>query len=737
MQSINTESLQFNMKTHILLLTLLITPFILLSQTYQQDTSTINKLLYTAKKKRFSDSATAIREVHQALALAQKHKDGYWMYECYHRLGRIHEVNNQDQKAHIYFVKELDYENQLDDSTRSIMYSEVSRSYQNIGDFRKAYEIMKKIEDLGIRLNNLDIQQTGNDRLGKFYTDINDFERATQYLMKSIEQATILNYPDEVCDGYRILATVYVKAKNYDLALDCAEKSISYVDKLDDFLFPRYYVYVSYGKILKDCRKYGEAITIYKKAAHLALEAKDNATLGNIYNLLGDLYTDQKDFARAEDYFKKCSTLLSETSDSEVMSYNLNYGKFLVKTGEHEKAIAPLLKSVSIALRLDNKIVLEKNYKQLSEAFERINDHKQSLLYIKKALVLKDSIYSEENIKRIAEAQFKFDLAKSEENLKKSETRQYYIVAIGLLIIVFLPFPFLIYFLRVKNQKNKLLLEKTQMLTDATRTIKDKNRKLQESNEILKQFANASAHDLKEPLRNINSFVNILQKRYVKNLPAEANEYMGFVTTGVKRMENLLNALLEYSSVLSNEQYEKKQNEFPAALKIVLDNLQERINEKKAIVRGPSVFPTIFMGEAHLKLLLSNILGNALKFSKMNAKIEVDFRITDTEFILSIRDEGIGLDKSYEDKIFKLFQRLNRVTHKESAGIGLTICKNIMDKYAGRIWFDSAINEWTTFYLAFPKSMIDNVPTVKQPLLIQSRYDKTKNSILETDSLEF
>jgi light-regulated signal transduction histidine kinase (bacteriophytochrome) len=106
-------------------------------------------------------------------------------------------------------------------------------------------------------------------------------------------------------------------------------------------------------------------------------------------------------------------------------------------------------------------------------------------------------------------------------------------------------------------------------------------------------------------------------------------------------------------------------------------------------------------------------VNNALKYSKTNTEIEIDYRITTTELLLSIKDNGIGMDKTYSDKIFKLFQRLDRVTHKESVGIGLTICKNIVDKYTGRLWFDSVVNEGTTFYIAFPKSMISDVPTAK------------------------
>jgi signal transduction histidine kinase len=699
------------MKTIILVLAFLTTPFYLLAQTYQQDTATISRLLISAKSKRFSDSATAIREAYRALALAKKHNDGYWIYESYHRLGRIHEVNSQDKKAHLFFIKELESENELNDSTRSVMYSEVARSYQNVGDFRKSYELMLKNQDLGMRLNDMNIQQTSNSQLGLFYSDMNDFEKATQYLIKSIEQSIKLNYPDEVCDGYRILSSTYIKSKNYDLALKCAEKSISYVNQVDDYMFPRYFVYISYGRTLKECKKYSESILAYEKAAQLCIAVDDKSTLSSIYNVLADIYTELNDLKHAEEYYKKCSSLMSETSEVEVMNFAFSIGNFLLKKGDYNNAIAEFNKSVVIALKYESKALLQKNYELLSEAFEQKNDHKQSLFNIRKALVLRDAIFSDENTKRVAEAQFKFDLEQSEENVKKIQTRQFYTISISVFIVLFLFIAFLVYFLGSKNQKNKFLLEKTQMLTETTRIIKDKNRQLEESNEVLRQFAYASAHDLKEPLRSINSFVNIIQKRYIKILPPEASEYMDFVTVGVKRMESLLNALLEFSSVLTDDDKAHKNNDITVVLKDVFHHYGNLIHEKNAVIRYPSVFPNILMNEAHLKPILFNLVHNALKFSKNEAKIEIDYEVKNDKFILFVKDEGIGMDKNYSDKIFKLFQRLDRVTHKESAGIGLTICKKIVDKYTGRIWFESVLNEGTTFYIAFPKSMISDIPS--------------------------
>jgi signal transduction histidine kinase len=321
---------------------------------------------------------------------------------------------------------------------------------------------------------------------------------------------------------------------------------------------------------------------------------------------------------------------------------------------------------------------------------------------------------------RVAEAQFKYSLIKSEEEVKTVKMRQIYFFIAAIFVLLVLSLAFLMYFSKNKNEKNKLLLEKNQ-------EIKDKNRQLEESNEVLRQFAYASAHDLKEPLRSINSFVNILQKKYLNLLPTEAHEYMGFVTTGVARMEKLLNALLEYSTVLVNDNTGDKPNNVSDIIKPIFDQFQNLINEKQASIYYAAVFPKIVMNEAHLKQLLSNLIHNSLKFSKDIALINIGFAEQGKDIVIFVKDKGIGMDKSYSDKVFKLFQRLDRITHEESVGIGLTICKNIVDKYAGRIWFESALGEGTTFYIAFPKTMVSDMPHFNTP----PQYLEVKGEVLE------
>jgi signal transduction histidine kinase len=676
------------------------------TDSYKQDTASIKQLLKSAKSKRFSDSATAKKEAHQALSLAQKHNDSELIYDAYHRLARIEELNSENQKAHRYFKQELTVVDLVSDDTKRDIYGEVSTSCMNVGEYKTAFELITKCHELGTRNNNTKILQQSCLSFGSFYTAINDFEKATQYLVKSVEYSLKMGNANQICDSYLRLSDVYLKSKNFDLAIKSVEKAMFWVEKVDNYTYPHYYIYQGYGQTLSGCGKYQAAIAILEKALAMSEKEDDKSTTASIYIDLADIYNQINDYPKAEKCYSEGLNLNTALSNLELMSYQNGYGVLLTKQGKYDKAITYLKKSEALADLYNSKVILQKNYASLSLAYEKKGDKSQSLICLKKSVALQDSIFSEDNTKRIAEAQFKYDLKKSEEQVTAMKERQLTYGAGGIFLFSVILIAFLVFYSKSKDEKNKLLTSKNE-------EIKVKNRQLEESNEILRQFAFASAHDLKEPLRSINSFVNIIQKRYLKDAPTEAHEYMGYVTTGVKRMENLLNALLEYASVLTDDTLEKKENDLSKLLNLVLEKHQNLINEKKAIVRGPSVFPTIFMGEGHLKLLLDNLVSNALKFSKMDAQIEVNYSITDTEFIVSVKDKGIGLDKSYGDKIFKLFQRLDRVTHKESVGVGLTICKNIVDKYAGRIWFDSVVNEGTTFFIAFPKSMISDVPTTE------------------------
>jgi signal transduction histidine kinase len=706
-------TLNRHFNTLLLFLILWIIPQCVVAQDYQKDTARISNLITSAKNKRFTDTSAALKECFQALDLAKKHNDGLWLFRVYHRLARIHEVNSQHHKAHAFFLAELSVLNSVDDETKNLIYIEVAKSYRFLGDWKMAYEYHLKHLDLANTTTSLGIKQSAYLEIGCFYREVNDFEKASTYLIKSLEIALQIDDNDEICDTYRMLATIYVKTKNWDLALKNSEKSLDYINKVDPNNFAPYFIYISDGLIKKECGKLKEALIVAQKGLKLTEKVNDKSSSAGAYILLGDIYFKMNNLEKARYYYTKCSPLVPFMEGYDVIAYENSIAKLYLLSGEYKLAIKHIIKSLNVSKKIDRKIAMQKNYELLAEAYEKLGNKDEALSYLKKSVILKDSLFAEENTKRVSEAQFKFDLAQSEEQVKNMKLRQMSIITICSFMILVLLVGFLIYFSSSKNEKNKIL-------SDKNLEIGDKNRQLHESNEMLRQFAYASAHDLKEPLRSINSFVNIIQKRYMKNLPDEANEYMGFVTSGVKRMEGLLNALLEFSSILAFEDICPKKNDVSIIVKNAFHQYEHLIEKKSATIRYAASFPSITMGESHLQKLLFNTINNALKFSKSPANIEIGYEMTEQELIIFIKDEGVGMDETYKDKVFKLFQRLDKATHLEDIGIGLTICKNIVDKFSGRIWFESVLSKGTTFYIAFPKSMVSDLPTTPPQYLVLS-----------------
>jgi signal transduction histidine kinase len=663
----------------------------------------VEQLLALAQSQQFTDTSSALQACRKALVLAKKNANNMHIYEAIRNQGLIYQNNNQPKTAHTHFSNLLTMIDSVNDRTKCLIYNHVIGSYKSLGDYKNTLVFCLKNQELALKTKNLFIEQQSNLHLGSYYTALNDFEKATRHLMASIDLSNRLNDVDQICESYRLLTIVYLKTKNCDLALKSIEKSFLHVEKISGNIFPKLNVYLSYGNALKDCGKYETALPYLKQGLSLAIKAGDKTHQVNALILLADTYNKMNDLKNAEYHYKACNSLTSFISEGDFVAFHYGYGNLLLKTNNIEPAIIFLKKSIPLAEKHHKKLTLQRVYTHLSDAYERKGNAHESLSYLKKSNIYRDSLYAEENTKNISEAQLKYDAVKSEKEVQNLQQYQLILSVCGLIFILCLLIAFLLNLSYTKNEKNKILADKNE-------EISAKNRQLEESNEILKQFAFASAHDLKEPLRSINSFVNLIQKRYTDKLPTEATEFMGFVTTGVRRMESLLNALLNFSEVLTDKNFIVQEINGLVILEEVFTMHNDLINEKKAVIQYPSVFPTISMNKTHLQQLLSNIVNNALKYSKNNAKVAINYKITNEEFLISVKDEGIGINESYGDKVFKMFQRLDKKTNNESVGIGLTTCKIIIEKYAGRLWFESVQNEGTTFHIAFPKKMISEIP---------------------------
>ena len=226
---------------------------------------------------------------------------------------------------------------------------------------------------------------------------------------------------------------------------------------------------------------------------------------------------------------------------------------------------------------------------------------------------------------------------------------------------------------------------------------------LKRSNDDLQQFAYIAAHDLQEPLRMVASYTQLLAKRYKGRLDSDADEFIAYAVDGAHRMQRLIGDLLAYCRVgTTGNDFRETSSE--AALEQALLNLQSAIQESGgAVTHDP--LPVVIADSIQLVQLFQNLVGNAIKYrSAESPRVHVSAGKNGAmEWIFSIRDNGLGIDPQYFEKIFGMFQRLHGRDEFSGTGIGLTVCKKIAERHGGRMWVESEPGKGSTFYFALPE----------------------------------
>jgi signal transduction histidine kinase len=241
---------------------------------------------------------------------------------------------------------------------------------------------------------------------------------------------------------------------------------------------------------------------------------------------------------------------------------------------------------------------------------------------------------------------------------------------------------------------NALLFSERKRAEEA---LKVRTEELARSNRDLEQFAYVASHDLQEPLRMVTSYVQLLAKRYKGKLDSDADEFIGFAEDGAIRMWKLINDLLTYSRVGTHGKG-LEPTDCEMALNQSLDNLKVAMEENGALVTHDPL-PTVMADNPQLVQLFQNLIGNAIKFRGDEApRVHVSASRNGNGWTFSVRDNGIGIAPEYAKRIFVIFQRLHSREKYAGTGIGLSICKKIVERHGGRIWVESELGKGTTFY---------------------------------------
>jgi len=237
---------------------------------------------------------------------------------------------------------------------------------------------------------------------------------------------------------------------------------------------------------------------------------------------------------------------------------------------------------------------------------------------------------------------------------------------------------------------------------EAEDALREAHEELKRSNAELEQFAYVASHDLQEPLRMVSSYTQLLMRRYGDNLDGDAKEFTAYIVDGATRMKQLIEDLLAYSRV-GTKGKEFRAVPAEAALRRAIVNLRAAIEEGGASVTYDSL-PVVHGDDLQLAQLFQNLIGNALKFRSQSVpRIHVSAVEKEGEYDFSVRDNGIGIESQYFERIFMVFQRLHNKGEYPGTGIGLAICKKVVERHRGRIWVESTPGEGSAFHFTLPK----------------------------------
>lgn len=252
---------------------------------------------------------------------------------------------------------------------------------------------------------------------------------------------------------------------------------------------------------------------------------------------------------------------------------------------------------------------------------------------------------------------------------------------------------------QLQLEGQSLILLAIEDLTQAKETERARNRieaELRRSNEELEQFAYVASHDLQEPLRMVSSYTQLLARRYQGKLDEDADEFIGYAVDGARRMQQLINDLLDYSRIGT-----RGRELTPASSQSAFDRALQMLSQALAEVEVDidcDPLPSVMGDERQLVQLFQNLLSNAIKFRGSEPlRIRVRAQDAGDMWRFTVEDNGIGIDPQYAERIFVVFQRLHGKEHYGGTGIGLAICKKIVERHSGRIWLEPSPSPGATF----------------------------------------
>lgn len=395
-----------------------------------------------------------------------------------------------------------------------------------------------------------------------------------------------------------------------------------------------------------------------QKALHKMEELKDADGVNLVCNNIGTLKIQQGDYREGFEFLFRSLELRKRSGNkvSTAVCY-INIGNAYVQQKKYKEALRHLMEAEKLLRASKSKVELSSVVYSLAACYRALNDFKKACDYQDEYIALREELHNYELEKAYDDTSARFSMELTEKDA---------------------------------------LIDRLQNFE-----IANYIHRLEMSNDELRQFAHAASHDLKEPLRTITSFVNLLERHCESKIDDTGREYLEYIVSATKRMDGLVKDILDLSRV-NRDEYEPQEVNLNETLKEVRKDLNKVLSDRKVHVIAGKM-PTLMADRSQMFQLFLNLISNAVKYNESKEpELIIKARRNGANYVISFADNGIGIAEEYREKVFEIFQRLHPREKYSGTGIGLTLCKRIVERHKGKIWVEKNGSKGSVFYVSLP-----------------------------------
>jgi len=555
------------------------------------------------------------------------------------------------------------------DALVATVFNQLSQIYFKQQDYDMMLSCSEKVLQISAKAGDVEKEINALKNIAIYHAAKSNYKKAMQCFLDSMDKSKSINYRYHTGQCLINIATIYATLYNHE---DAISRYQMVLENYSDIISKntRIVIYNNLGNIYYFSDRLTQATNYFEKANNLAQQRNYNEMIILSLANLSRAYIAKGKIDLAEEKAKMAEDLMENQGDINGRQINLlNLGHIYYLRGDFNKAMLFTSKGITAASRMKDETNEVQGYQLMSNIYQLQGDYKTALDYQLVYSKAQDKFAKEQRNRQIIDLEIK-NATKEKQKEIEQLTRE--------------------------NEYQALLLKQNEQ-------IAEQNAMLVTANEELRQFAYVASHDLKEPIRMIGSYTQLIERIHQHQFTEDTQAYFTYVKEGVVRMNDLLDALLKYTTVSKTEEIFEKVS-LKDIVEIAVINLRVSVDENNAVINCHDL-PEVMSIRSLLIQLFQNLISNAIKFKKPNEDPEINISSESTrdEVIIKVSDNGIGINPEYQERIFVIFQRLHTRSEYKGTGIGLAICYKIVQRIGGRIWVESEVGKGANFFVALPR----------------------------------